>query len=161
MDCINQSTNQIRIIMHEILIILVIIAIVGFQFKIFFDAKTKISLFKEIIPEGENFETVKVFIPESQIKDIKTDYILENLQKFQQPIGEQKSIEINAIPEEVEKTVKNNPVEYSQPEPVLQLFAEEAIDYESMIWVSKGNEEKKIKLKFLKSNEMLGWNRIQ
>jgi len=161
MDCINQSTNQIRIIMHEILIILVIIAIVGFQVKIFFDAKTRIDLFKEIIPEGENFETVKVFIPESQIKDIKTDYILNNLQKFQQPVEEPESIEIFPISKELEKPVENNAVEYSQPEPVLQLFAEEAIDYESMIWVSKGNEEKKIKLKFLKSNEMLGWNRIQ
>lgn len=161
MDCIDQSTNQIRIIMHEILIILVIVAIVGFQVKIFFDASTKISLFKEIIPEDENFETVKVYIPESQIKEIKIDYILENLHKFQQRAEEQKSIETIAMPTQLERPDNNSPVAYSQPDPVLPLFADEAIDYESMIWISKGNEEKKIKLKFLKGHEMLGWNRIQ
>lgn len=162
MDGPDQGTNQIRITMHEIIIILVIIAIVGFQVKIFLDAKTRISFFKEIIPGGDNFETVKVYIPESQIKEIKIDYVLGNLHKFQLPGGEPEAIEIEV---EVMKEIMESPeADFNEPiqaEVEGEIMEEEAIDYESLIWVSKGNEEKKIKLKFLKSNEMLGWNRIQ
>jgi len=148
--------------MHEIIIILVIIAIVGFQVKIFLDAKTRIGFFKEIIPGGDNFETVKVYIPESQIKEIKIDYILDNLHKFQLPGGEPEAIEIEVeVMEEIVASPETDFNEATQPEMEEETMEEEAIDYESLIWVWKGNEEKKIQLKFLKSNEMLGWNRIQ
>lgn len=140
--------------MHEVLIILLIIIIVGFQVKIFIDTTKKISLFKEILPEASNFETVKVYIPESQIKEIKIDYILNNLNKFQSPLK-------NEIIELEETFEEEDFVDDYFEKEIQERIEEETIDHESLIWISKGNEEKKIQLKLLKSYEILGWVRIQ
>jgi|GEM_PF-5250714 len=145
--------------MHEILILFVIAVIVGFQIKIFLETTKKIDFFKAIIPDASNFETVKVFIPESQIKDIKVEYVLKNLKKFQNP---SKTIK-KEISEKDRKLEEENLTLIDDPEVAENVnpIVEEIIDYESIIWISKGSEEKKIKLKLLKSHEMLGWNRIQ
>ena len=145
--------------MHEILILFVIAVIVGFQIKIFLETTKKIDLFKSIIPDASNFETVKVFIPESQIKDIKVEYVLKNLKKFQDPsmITQIKGIQNEIQIEEENLTLVDNYEEVENVNPVI----EEIIDYDTLIWISKGSEEKKIKLKLLKSHEMFGWNRIQ
>ena len=145
--------------MHEILILFVIAVIVGFQVKIFLEATKKIDLFKTIIPDASNFETVKVFIPESQIKDIKIEYVLKNLKKFQDPSKTDKKETLKKDTKIVEEnfTLIDDPEVIEKVNPTV----EEIIDYESIIWISKGSEEKKIKLKLLKSHEMLGWNRIQ
>lgn len=145
--------------MHEILILFVIAVIVGFQVKIFLEATKKIDLFKAIIPDASNFETVKVFIPESQIKDIKVEYVLKNLKKFQDPSKTDKKETLKKDTKIVEEnlTLIDIPEVIEKVNPIV----EEIIDYESIIWISKGSEEKKIKLKLLKSHEMLGWNRIQ
>lgn len=140
--------------MHEVLIILLIIIIVGFQVKIFIDTTKKISLFKEILPKASNFETVKVYIPESQIKEIKVDYILNNLNKFQSPLK-------NEIIELEETFEEEDFVDDYFEKEIQERIEEETIDHESLIWISKGNEEKKIQLKLLKSYEILGWVRIQ
>lgn len=140
--------------MHEVLIILLIIIIVGFQVKIFINATKKISLFKEILPEASNFETVKVYIPENQIKEIKVDYILNNLNKFQSHLK-------NEIVELEETFEAEDFVDDYFEKEIQEKIKEETVDYESLIWISKGNEEKKIQLKLLKSYEILGWVRIQ
>jgi len=141
--------------MHEIVILLIIAIIVGVQIKVFLDTAKKINLFKAIIPSPENFETVKVFIPESQIKQINSSYVLSNLQEFQNPL-DNKGIENKETIEDHEDFIDDH---YEETIPEKTII--ETIDYESLIWISKGNEEKKIKLKLLKSHEMLGWNRIQ
>lgn len=145
--------------MHQILILFVIAVIVGFQVKIFLEATKKIDLFKVIIPDASNFETVKVFIPESQIKDIKVEYVLKNLNKFKNPSKTAKKETLKKDTKLVEGnfTLIDNPEVAENVNPIV----EEIIDYESIIWISKGSEEKKIKLKLLKSHEILGWNRIQ
>jgi hypothetical protein len=145
--------------MHEILILFVIAIIVGFQIKIFLDAAAKIDYFKTMVPDASTFETVKVFIPESQIKDIKIEYILNNLQKFQNPLGVLENFETKEIDETVEE--ERSPIADHFKEEAAEPMIEEIIDYESLIWIAKGSEEKKIKFKFLKSHEILGWNRIQ
>lgn len=145
--------------MHEILILFVIAIIVGFQIKIFLDAAVKIDYFKTIVPDASTFETVKVFIPESQIKDIKIEYILNNLQKFQNPLGVLENFEAKEIDETIDEV--RNPIADHVKEETAEPMIEEIIDYESLIWIAKGSEEKKIKFKFLERHKILGWNRIQ
>ena len=144
--------------MHEILILFVIAIIVGFQIKIFLDAVSKIDFFKVIISNDSDFEIVKVFIAESEVKDIKIEYILNNLDKFQNPLEIVDSLKIKGIDNTVETAI--NLID-DYPEEVSESLVEEIVDYESLIWISKGSEEKKIKLKLLKSHEISGWNRIQ
>lgn len=129
--------------MHEIIIWLTIIIIVIVQSKVALETSKKIDLFKTVIPDPENFETVKVYIRESQVKDIKVDYILNNLHKFQKPEVNQETIDTEIISEE---TLTLNDIEVP--------------DYEALIWIAKDMEEKKIKYKLLKHYEQSGWNRI-
>jgi hypothetical protein len=135
--------------MHEILIYFVIIAIVAAQVAVAVSAYRKIDLYKEIIPEAQNFKTVKVYIRESQVKDIKIDYILSNLNKFQEPEGVEEEVLEAEIIHSPETVIENDFRE-----------EEEVIGYEDLIWVAKGNEEKKIKYKLLTSYQQQGWSKI-
>lgn len=136
--------------MHEALIIFVVIIIVAAQVFIGFTAWKKIDAYKQIIPEAQNFETVKVYIRESQVKDINVDYILTNLNKFQLPREEKEQfVEAEIIEEKVE-IVTATDVKEEEPEP----------GYEDLIWVTRGNEEKKIKYKLLTSHQQNGWSRL-
>jgi hypothetical protein len=136
--------------MHEALIILVIIIIVAAQFFIGFTAWKKIDAYKQIIPEAQHFETVKVYIRESQVKDINIDYILTNLNKFQLPREEKEQF--------VEAEIIENTVEIV----TAAEFKREELEpgYEDLIWVTRGNEEKKIKYKLLTSHQQNGWSRL-
>lgn len=141
--------------MHEFLIWVLILVIVGVQIVVGLNTFKKIDLFKTIIPDAETFETVRVYIPENQIKDIKIDYILNNLNKFTSPFNNDNVIDVLEYNEEPE-SIGN----YSEDETAPLLVAEDPVDYDAMIWIAKENEEKKIKLKMLKSYETLGWKRI-
>jgi len=134
--------------MHEILIAVVIMAIVAAQVVVAISAYRKIDLYKAIIPEAQNFKTVKVYIRESQVKDIKIDYILNNLNKFQGPETTDEVLEAEIIrtPDAVNNDDFND--------------NEVAIGYDDLIWVAKGNEEKKIKYKLLTSYQQQGWSKI-
>ncbi len=135
--------------MHEILITLVIIIIVAFQFMVGYSAWQKIDLYKQIIPEAKNFETVKVYIPESQVKDINVDHILINLNYFQFPQDDEELFPDNAITEDIE-IMDEVQLEMHVPEP----------NPDTLIWVTKGNEEKKIEYKFLQGHQEEGWSQI-
>lgn len=139
--------------MHEILIWGVIIIIVAAQFLVAYSAWNKIDLLKQIIPEASNFKTVKVYIRESQVKDIKIDYILNNLDKFQAPKVEEEVF----VAEIIDNTDPGFNDVYQEDEVEKE---EEVIGYEDLIWVSKGNEEKKIKFKLLTSYQQAGWSKI-
>ena len=138
--------------MHEILIWGVIIIIVAAQLLVAYSAWNKIDLLKQIIPEASNFKTVKVYIRESQVKDIKINYILNNLDKFQAPKEEEVF-----VAEIIDNTHPGFNDFYQEEEVEKE---EEVIGYEDLIWVSKGNEEKKIKFKLLTSYQQAGWSKI-
>lgn len=136
--------------MHEALIILVIIIIVAAQFFIGLTAWKKIEAYKQIIPEAQHFETVKVYILESQVKDINIDYILTNLNKFQLPREEKEQLVEAEIIEDTVEIVTAVEIKEEEPEP----------GYEDLIWVTRGNDEKKIKYKLLTSHQQNGWRRL-
>ncbi|MES2487461.1 MAG: hypothetical protein V4581_16130 [Bacteroidota bacterium] len=134
--------------MHEILIIMVTLTIVGSQIFIAYTAWRKIDSYKETIPEAQNFETVKVYIPESKVKDIKIDYILNNLSKFQLPQDEKELIFEAGVTYDSTNIHKNNFDEEHEP------------GHEDLVWIFKENEEKKIKYNLLDSYEQAGWTKI-
>jgi hypothetical protein len=57
--------------MHELLIGLLIIVIVAIQTYVFSITLKKIKIFKNILPNQENFKTIKVYIKESDIETIE------------------------------------------------------------------------------------------
>jgi len=136
--------------MHEILILLVIIIIVAAQILVGITTWRKIDQYKQIIPEAKSFETVKVYIRESQVKDINIDHILSNLNKFQLPQEEKEQFVEAEIIDEIEDTVVAVELNEEVPQP----------GYDDLIWVTKGNEEKKIKYKLLTSHQQDGWSRL-
>lgn len=142
--------------MHEFLIWVLILIIVGVQVVVGLNTFKKIDLFKTIIPTADTFETVRVYIPENQIKDIKVDYILNNLNKFGSPFRNDNIIDIQESKVEEEEFLGD----YYEAENTPLLVVEDPVDYDQMIWIAKENEEKKIKLKVLKGYETLGWKRI-
>ena len=142
--------------MHEFLIWVLILVIVGVQVVVGLNTFKKIDLFKTIIPDAETFETVRVYIPENQIKDIKIDYILNNLNKFSSPFHNDNVIDL----QEYNIDEAESEGDYPEDDTTPLLVAEDPVDYDAMIWIAKENEEKKIKLKMLKSYETLGWKRI-
>jgi hypothetical protein len=128
--------------MHETIIIFIVLIIVVAQFAVGFTAWKKIDAYKKIIPEAVHFETVKVFIPESQVKNIDIDHVLRNPDAFQHSEDE--------------------------PEPFMSELAMEAFaaeEYDALsdipedtVWVSKGNEEKKIEQALLDRYLSNGWS---
>jgi hypothetical protein len=136
--------------MHEILIAFVIIIIVAAQGMVGYTAWKKIDEYKQIIPEPQNFETVKVYVPESQIKKINIDYILNNLNKFQLPQKDKEQFVEAEIIVNTETTVAEVKFKEEAGEP----------GYDDLIWITKGNEEKKIKYRLLTSHLQDGWSRL-
>src|SRR5690554_420872 len=81
---------------HDILIGVIIVLILSVQFAVFGNALQKINLFKNIIPKSESFKMVKVYVPESKIKSLTVDEILENehLYAFKESDYEKISFEV-------------------------------------------------------------------
>lgn len=132
--------------MHSVLIFLIIAIIVAIQIKVARNAIARINFLKQIIPGSENFETIAVYVPESQIKTVSTEYILQNLGEFgppeNLPVAE---INATAIP--------------ASATPATRLV-DETVTYDSMIWVVKENDKKEIPFKLLRRYEQLGWEQI-
>ena len=147
--------------MHEILIGIVILAIVGAQGYVAYTTWKKIDFYKEIIPQSTSFETVKVYIRESQIKDIKAEYILSNLKKFKAPKATASEPEATIIlSEPAKEVVMDAPIDSLPVQSVITWPEETLPGYEDLIWIAKDNEEKKIKYKLLRSYEQAGWSKI-
>lgn len=144
------NTNK----MHDFIISGLIIAIVIVQVMVALSTTKKIALFKTIIPNSQNFETVKVYIPESQIKDVTVDYILDNLDKYSSIYNSDTMIEATITEEE---TVAIDSIHNTEPEILLM----KPIEADGLIWISKENEEKKIAVKLLEKYEALGWAKIE
>ena len=143
--------------MHEILIGGLIALIVIVQITVALNTSKKINLFKAIIPDSKNFETVKVYIPESQIKDIRINEILNNIKDYSSPFpANNEIIEIG-----LDDTLESLNIDYPDDD---ELFPNDAFvnsDGEILIWVGKDNEEQKIALEDLEKFEALGWKQIK
>lgn len=147
--------------MHDFFIILVITAVVALQVYVGFTAWKKIDLYKTIIPEGQNFKTVKVYIREDQVKNIDVNYVLNNLNKYGVP---DLPITNNAdyaeeVPVSTLAVMPYKPEQYNEDAQEAN-EADIELNSESYIWLARGNEEIKIKYKHLASHEKAGWVRI-
>lgn len=141
---------------HDLLIGAVIVIILLVQFAVFFTAWKKIKLFKRIIPEEHSFKMVKVHIPETLIKELSVNGILENEERYSQATsGDQQAyLELEQEMQSVEEE-ENNADDWDEEE------VDDSEEHpETEIWISKDNEEKKIQYQFLKSHETSGWVRI-
>src|SRR5690554_3591318 len=137
---------------HDILIGVVIVLILAVQFTVFGNTLQKINLFKKIIPKSESFKMVKVYIPESKIKSLTVDEILENEHLYT----------LKEISPEVEETSNFVVIDNDDFENREEYESEhkEELDPDTEVWISKGNEEKKITNDLLKGYELMGWQRI-
>ncbi|WP_290846855.1 hypothetical protein [Flavobacterium sp.] len=140
--------------MHTFLIAFVILVIVAVQLSVLYTAVKKIALFKEIFPFGDAFETVKVYIPEDQIKDVSVDFILNNLNKFGNPVSFQEVIAIEQESDNDEDFVDD----YHEAQDTA-FFDDDSEDL-PFIWIAKKNEERKITREELTEYETLGWTKI-
>lgn len=160
--------------MHDYIIGTLILIIVVAQFMVAFTTSNKITLFKTILPNANDFETVKVFIREDQIKTITTDDILNNLSNYsglsssvkiveKKNLSEGKNLKIQNIIESI-KSKKNYDASIINDEFASDLFAE-TVDMddikEGMIWMSKGNLEEKIPKSQRYQYEDMGWSKLK
>lgn len=70
--------------MHNLIIWFLIIVIVAVQAYVFKMTLDKIKIYKNILPDQENFKTVKVLIKESEIESISLISIFKNLNNYSQ-----------------------------------------------------------------------------
>jgi cysteinyl-tRNA synthetase len=160
--------------MHDYIIGALILIIVVAQILVALTTSKKIALFKTILPNANDFETVKVFIREDQIKTITTDDILNNLSSYsglsssvniveKKDISEGKNLKIQNIIESI-KNKKNDDELITTDEFESDLFAE-TVDIddikEGMIWMIKGNLEEKIPKKQVYQYEDMGWSKLK
>jgi hypothetical protein len=142
--------------MHDILIGGLIAIIVMAQILVAITTSKKISLFKTIVPEADNFETVKVFIPEDQIKTVTVEYILNNLSIYSN------STSADNLPKEgtSEKTLIDIP-EYVNGKIETTDFDDDDDetnhDSTDLVWVMNGTLEEKIPRSSLYHYQDMGW----
>ncbi|MBP4141971.1 hypothetical protein J3S90_09165 [Flavobacterium sp. P4023] len=146
--------------MHDILIGGLIAIIVMAQILVAISTSKKISLFKTIVPEANSFESVKVFIPEDQIKTVTVEYILNNLSIYSN------STSADNLPKEgtCEKILINIP-EYVNGEIESTAFYdgdddddETNHDNTDLVWVMNGTLEEKIPRSSLYHYQDMGWS---
>jgi hypothetical protein len=134
--------------MHELLIGFLIVAIVAIQIYIFSITLEKIKIFKNILPNKENFKTVKVYLKESEIESISLVNIYKNLPEYSNKDRNKNNKNNDSNFEEVEKI--NH--EYSKYETV--------DDTEECEYVEKDGIQTKIKSKNLDLFLSKGWKII-
>ncbi|MFH6971922.1 hypothetical protein [Flavobacterium petrolei] len=159
--------------MHDYIIGALILIIVVAQILVALTTSKKIALFKTILPNANEFETVKVFIREDQIKTIRTDDILNNLNSYsglsssvnivqKKDISEGKNLKIQNIIESI-KNKNNYNASIINDEFDSDLLGETiTIDDTKgvMIWMSKGNLEEKIPKSQRYQYEDMGWSKL-
>ena len=173
--------------MHDILIGGLIALIVIIQVLVALKTSSKISLFKSIIPKENSFQTVKVFVPENQIKSIKIDYIFENIKNYTSiPLNQS---QYNNSTESIEQNYNNNNNNNNNNDnevddqingnkhdsieeqyllnndefPIEPQYGDELEDDEDeneFIWVTKNNVEEKIESCNLRQYQIEGWSKI-
>ena len=153
--------------MHDYIIGALILIIVVAQILVALTTSKKIALFKTILPNANEFETVKVFIPKDQIKTITVEEILNNINRFS---NESPYIEIEIPLEIVEKKEVNilNILEEIDDD---EFSIDDEHDYdlfgktinsdeieERTIWMAKDFSERKIKKSQINQYVDMGWS---
>lgn len=157
--------------MHDYIIGALILIIVVAQILVALTTSKKIALFKTILPNANEFETVKVFIPEDQIKTITTDDILNNLNSYSDLSSSVNIVEKEDISEEKNQKNQNNTENISNKNNDGELIINDEFDpdlfsekfdlddtEEALTWVVKGTLEKKIPSGHLFHYEDMGWS---
>lgn len=159
--------------MHDYIIGALIVIIVAIQFLVALTTSKKITLFKSIVPDVNNFETIKVFIPEHQIKSIKVEEILNNVNDYngmppfnieiQEEIVEEKDTDILNSIEDI-KSKKNDDELSIDDEVDYDLFGK-TIDSDEIeertIWMVKNFSERKIKKSQINHYIDTGWSLLK
>lgn len=118
--------------MHNLIIWVLIITIVAVQAYVFKMTLNKIKIYKSILPNQENFKTVKVFIKETEIETVSLVNIFENPSEYS-TIDQEKPIMFNDI--DIEE-IKEDSDEYVKYETVN--------DFEDFLYVEKDSVKTKI-----------------
>ncbi len=142
--------------MHEFLIGVLIVAIVAIQTFVFIITLDKIKIFKKILPNQENFKTVKVFIKEEDIETVSLEDIFKNLGAYT------KNQEIVEAPEFDYKTSNHNEelTETMLIEEDSNYFKKDLFSDPSLCYIEKNGEKQRISIGVLSHYEGLGWTRI-
>lgn len=74
--------------LHNILILLIILIIIGLQVKVFLDVKKKISSYKTVLPETKSFKTEKIYLTEKEISTLTLESIYQNLGVYKSREGQ-------------------------------------------------------------------------
>jgi hypothetical protein len=173
--------------MHDILIGGLIAIIVIAQILIAILTSKKIKLYKNIVPEANDFETVKVFVPENQIKTVTVEHIFKNLLSYSNiaaseiqtketllnesiVLNEEKSNgQVDAINYKEEFDVDheayiNEVLDFNEEndfEEELNFNEDDSYDdITELLWVTNGYSEQKIYRKQLAEFESNGWTLI-
>jgi hypothetical protein len=161
--------------MHDYFIGGLITIIVFIQIAVTIRTSKKIALFRAIIPKENSFEIVKVLIPEDQIKTIKVEDILNNISFYENYTNEIEPTDdyYTAIANNSEDFQESNNIEHEEIVEELLPFqgllplnedidldSEESCGNELLIWIAKGNKEKKVPVRLLVHYESLGWQKL-
>ena len=160
--------------MHDYIIGALILIIVVAQILVALTTSKKIALFKTILPNANDFETVKVFIREDQIKTITVEEILNNINRFSSPSSSsvieipQESVEaettnLQNILQNIKNSKKDDRLANNYEFDSDLLGETITIDdtKEVMIWMSKGNLEEKIPKSQRYQYEDMGWSKLK
>lgn len=159
--------------MHDYIIGVLIIIIVAIQFLVAITTSKKITLFKNVVPNINSFETVKVFIREEQIKTITAEEILANINHYKGQDGSY-DIEIEKVENNIEhkfneaaiiddeKSTIDIESKISEDDGLINPIIEKIKSYlsddnDQLISISKGDKEKKIPLSQLSNFRSIGW----
>lgn len=136
--------------MHDILIGGLIAIIVIVQVLVAVGTSRKIALFKRIIPQSDSFETIRVFVPENEIKTVTVAHIFDNIIKYQNA-SHQSELEGNRGDDVIlsnDNQIHNGTdTEFDEEDFVEELdFISDEENYESddLVWVVSGNFEERI-----------------
>jgi hypothetical protein len=153
--------------MHDYIIGALILIIVVAQILVALTTSKKIALFKTILPNANDFETVKVFIREDQIKTITTDDILNNINRFSSAspyveieipleIVEEKEVNILNILEDINDDELSIDDEHDYDLFGKTIHSDEI--EERTIWMVKDFSERKIKKSQINQYLDMGWS---
>lgn len=153
--------------MHDYIIGAMILIIVVAQILVALTTSKKIALFKTILPNANEFETVKVFIREDQIKTITVEEILNNINRFS---SASPSLQIE-IPLEIVEEKEVNILNILEDINDDELSIDDQHDYELFgktidsdeieertIWMVKDFSERKIKKSQINQYLDMGWS---
>ena len=150
--------------MHDILIGGLIAIIVIVQILVALGTSRKIALFKRIIPQSDSFETIRVFVPENEIKTVTVAHIFDNIIKYQNA-SHQSELEGNRVDDVIlsnDNQLHNGADTAFDKEDFVEeldfISNEENYESDDLVWVVSGNFEERIHRSQLAEFEQNGYS---